>query len=161
MTKKQNQLRRWSTLSLVLATLYALCIAGCTYESKTKVSVDGRLPPTFKLDGSGHQIFFVVGEVSPANQVPAAQRNSEKDSLLWKIRPNEGTADVAWDWPPITYGKVPTGFKQELPAQSDAPQLVEGRVYAAGGPAYGANGGEVWFTIRDGKSVEVPKPGGY
>ena len=102
-----------------------------------------------------------MGEASPANQVPAAQRNSEKDTLLWKIRPNEGTADVAWDWPPITYGKVPIGFKQEVPAQSDPPQLVEGRVYAAGGPAHGANGGEVWFTIRDGKSVEVPKPGGY
>ena len=161
MNKKQNQLWTWATLSLILATLSALCFAGCTYESKTKVSVDGGNPPTFKLDGSGHQIFFVVGEVSPANQVPAAQRNSEKDTLLWKIRPNEGTADVAWDWPPITYGKVPIGFKQELPAQSDVPQLVEGRVYAAGGPAYGANGGEMWFTIRDGKSVEVPKPSGY
>jgi hypothetical protein len=151
-----------TTLSLVLATLFFIClVAGCTYEADTKVSVDGRIPPTFNLDGSGHQIFFVISEISPENHVRVAKRNSEKDTPLWKIRPKEGTADRAWDWPPITYGKVPTGFEQEFPEQSDPPQLVEGKVYAAGGPANGAKGGEVWFTIRDGKSVEVPKPGGY
>lgn len=156
--------RLWKScrLSFFLAALCSVCsVVGCTYEANTKVSIGGGIPPTFRIDGSGHQMYFVVSEIPPENQVRAADRNSERNIRLWKILPNEGTADIAWDWPPITYGKVPTGFRQEIPAQVEPPQLTEGKVYSAGGPAYGANGGEVWFTIRDGKSVEVPKPGGY
>jgi hypothetical protein len=105
-------------------------------------------------------MYFIVSEIIPENQVPSHDRNPEKNIRLPKILPKEGTPDRAWDWPPITYGKVPTGFTQEIPPQAEPPPLIEGKVYTAGGPAYGANGGDTWFKVRDGKSVEVPKPGG-
>ena len=88
-----------------------------------------------------------------------AYRDSRKNVDLWEIVPGEGVPAIAWDWPPITYGKVPPGFRQK--PIGVPPTLSEGKTYSAGGAAYGANGGEVWFTIRDGKSIEVEKPGGH
>ena len=146
--------------SLIVAIL-CLCFTSCTYEENTEVSVDGGMPPTFKVTGSGHQMYFVVSEIPRENQVRVAERDSSKNIRLWKILPKEGTSNIARNWPPITYGKVPDGFIQEFPAQGIPPNLAEGKVYAAGGPAFGANGGEVWFTIRDGRSVAVTKPGGH
>ncbi|MEK6282274.1 MAG: hypothetical protein AABN95_18105 [Acidobacteriota bacterium] len=57
--------------------------------------------------------------------------------------------------------KYRRGSDKKSPLQAEPTQLVEGKVYTAGGPAYGANGGDIWFTIRDGKSIAVPKSGGY
>lgn len=139
----------------------SVCLSYCTYEADTEISLDGEIPPNFKLTGSGHQIYFVVSEIPPENQVRAADRDSDRNTRIWKILPKQGTSDIAWNWPTVTYGKVPDGFRQEIPEEGEPPRLIEGKVYVAGGPAYGANGGEVWFTLRDGKSVIVPKPGGY
>lgn len=150
------------TLSRILLVLICVCaITNCTYEENTRVQIDGNVPPTFKLDGSGHQISLVVIEISPENHVVPAYRDPSKNIDLWEIVPVEGTPDRAWDWPPITYGRIPSGFRQKTPEIGVPPPLSVGRTYAAGGAAYGANGGEVWFTIRDGKSIEVEKPGGY
>jgi hypothetical protein len=149
-------------LSWILLVLICVCaITSCTYEENTKVQIDGNVPPTFKLDGSGRQISLVVSEIPPKNHVVPAYRDPSKNTDLWEIVPAEGTPDRAWDWPPITYGRVPSGFRQKTPEIGVPPALVAGRTYAAGGAAFGANGGEVWFTIRDGKAIEVQKPGGY
>ena len=128
------------------------------------VAIDGKNPPTFYLSGSGNLDFFIVSEVAPKNQKQAsAQRDSDKDIVLWEIWPSNISYEDRriWKLPEIKYGEVPAGFVQKFPANSEPPSLVEGKVYAAGGPASNANGGSVWFTIRNGKSVEVPKPGGY
>lgn len=146
----------WCILSAASALL--LSMVACTYEENTEVSIDGENPPTFKLHGSGNQQYFSVAEVSPDNYVPPAQHDSDKDIALWKIVPIEQTPPRAWDYPPITYGSIPNKFRQELPQDGTPPPLVEGRLYEAGGPAYGANGGSVLFAIRNGKSVIVPKP---
>lgn len=144
---------------MLVALFYSCVLISCTYEESTKVHIGGTVPPTFRLDGSGHQIDFTVRELSPDNYVPPADQKPDKDIDLWKIVPEAGTPDIAWDWPEITYGKVPPGFRQELPKQGAPPALVEGKTYEAGGAAYGANGGFVLFVIRNAKSVEVPKPG--
>jgi hypothetical protein len=145
---------------LVAAALLFCSIAACTYEEDTQISIDGDNPPTFKLYGSGNQQYFLVSEVSTDNYVLPAHRNSDKDIALWKIAPVAEAPPRAWDYPPIKYGGVPRGLMQELPKDGVPPPLVEGRLYEAGGPAYGANGGSVLFTIRNGKSVIVPKPTG-
>jgi hypothetical protein len=49
----------------------------------------------------------------------------------------------------------PEGFIQTIPEIGAPPQLIEGRVYNVGGPAINANGGEVRFTLRDGKAIEI------
>lgn len=133
-------------------------MVACTYEENTKVSIDGNNPPTFKIYGSGNQQYFMVSEVSPDNYVPPAQQNPDKDIDLWKIVPVAEPPPRAWDYPPIKYGRIPSGFRQELPKDGVPPPLVEGRLYEAGGQAYGANGGSVLFTIRNGKSEIVPEP---
>lgn len=145
--------------SLLVASSLLLCsVVACTYEENTKVSIDGNNPPTFKLYGSGNQQYFMVSEVSPDNYVPPAQQNSDKDIDLWKIVPVAEPPLRAWDYPSITYGRIPSGFRQELPKDAVPPPLVEGRLYQAGGPAYGANGGAVLFKIGNGRSVVVPEP---
>lgn len=156
---RPNIFRRLAWITILSVSFHL--IGACTFEESTKVSVDDNVPPTFKLYGSGHQISFVVSEIPRENQVASAYRDPSKNINLWEIVPNEGTPDIAWEWPPIIYGRVPSGFRQKTPESGTAQQLVEGKVYAAGGPAYGANGGEIWFTVKDGKSIEMPKPGGY
>lgn len=153
-----NFLKRLCVLFLLVCVSLIIC---CTYEENTRVQIDRNVPPTFKLDGSGHQISFVVTEIPADNQVLPAHRVPSKNIDLWEIVPSDGTPDRAWDWPPVTYGIVPPGFRQKTPELGVPPPLTAGKTYAAGGEAYGANGGEVWFTIRDGKSIEVQKPGGH
>ena len=103
-------------------------------------------------------MFFLVSEIPPENQVPSARQNPDRNIELWEIEPDQGTVDIASSWPEIVYGKVPHGFRQKTPTRGDAPRLLEGKVYAAGGLAYGANGGGIWFTIRNGNAEKVPQP---
>ncbi len=159
------QLKVWNqpesfliTSCTVLLLLFVLLTGSCIYEENTKVSIDGKNPPTFKLTGSGHQMFFLVSEIPSENQVPNAQQNPTRNIELWEIVPDKDTRDITRNWPPITYGKVPPDFHQKTPSQGDAPKLIEGKVYGAGGLAYGANGGGIWFTIKNGESVLVPEP---
>jgi hypothetical protein len=132
-----KSLTEFSFLSAASALLLCSMFA-CTYEENTKVSIDGDNPPTFNLYGSGIQQYFVVSEVSPDNNVHPAQQNPEKNITIWKIVPVAEPSPRAWDYPPIKYGGSPRGFKQELPKDGVPPPLVEGRLYEAGGPAYGA-----------------------
>ena len=55
---------------------------------------------------------------------------------------------------PITYGKVPEGYKQVYPEQGNAPALVEGERYYVWVGTFDANGAGKHFIIRNGK-VEV------
>ena len=135
--------------------------AGC--EVDMTVAVDKRNPPTFKLSGSGDLIFFVVSEIAPENQrLFPAQRDSRKDILLWQIWPsNLPDEDVrVRRLPPITYGTLPQGFIQKIPEHGEPPPLTEGKIYQAGGPNSNANGGFVWFTIRNGEVIRVMEPSG-
>ena len=77
--------------------------------------------------------------------------------MLWEVWPNNLSFEDQriWKLPPITYGRLPQGFIQKIPASGKPPLLVEGKMYSAGGPAANANGGFVLFAIRDGKAVVV------
>jgi hypothetical protein len=121
---------------------------GC--EINTRVTVDGNNPPTFKLSGTGGIYFLRVVELS-------SQEQSVSDgTILWEIKPDpelHGTA--ASQLPPITYGKVPSGFTQTKPGNGPPPSLVEGKLYDAWAPTYNANGGGIMFIIKDKRSVGV------
>ena len=79
--------------------------------------------------------------------------------MLWEVWPNNLSFEEQriWKLAPITYGRIPQGFIQKIPASGEPPLLVEGKMYSAGGPAANANGGFVLFTIRDGTAVVVEK----
>jgi hypothetical protein len=115
------------------------------------IKIDGKNPPTFTLSGSGNLVFLSLGEVRDNKPPPLGAPD------LWKIRP--GVNNKISKLPSITYGIVPDGFIQVVPASGAPAPLMEGKVYEFGGPADSAGGGSIWFTIQGGKSMEVSQPG--
>lgn len=139
---------------LVLASLLT---SGSSCETDMKVSVNKNNPPTFTLSGSGNLNWFVVMEVPPENQIQTIQRESDRNVVIWRIRPS-GDNKIS-KMPPITYGTVPPGFVQEFPSGSSPPQLEEGKIYEVGGTAYNANGGFIWIRLIGNQVQEIPIPG--
>jgi hypothetical protein len=135
-------------VGLFLSLLILVAAIGC--ERDLRIKIDGKNPPTFTLSGSGNLVFLSLGEVHNSKPPPLGAPD------LWKIRPN-GNNKIS-KLPNITYGIIPNGFTQVIPASGAPPPLIEGKVYDFGGPADNANGGSIWFTIQDGKAVEVPQP---
>jgi hypothetical protein len=134
----------WKTLMFV--GICAIVFAACERAMTLKVSNDTN-PPTFSLSGSGKLIFLVLFEVTPGKQ------SSVDDPVMWKIRPLR--EDVVDEIPEITYGAVPPGFTQTVPAMGPPPPLLEGKTYEFGGPTTNAPGGRTRFTIKDGKAVVI------
>jgi hypothetical protein len=135
------------TLAFIAVVLLSIMSSGC--ERDLSVTVEGQNPPIFKLGGSGRLIFFYVLEV------PANRSLSVDSPKLWEIRPTVN--NKISDLPSITYGVVPAGFVQTVPSSGTPPALIEKKTYAAGGPAFEANGGSIWFVIENGKAVVVEK----
>ena len=122
-------------------------LAGC--ERPLKVTLDGKNPPTLRFDGNGEVAWVYTYQVTPEGKIPL------QDSELWIIVPKSVTTVSAA--PPITYGVIPNGFVQQVPSNGTPPPLEEGKVYGFGAHTRGEPGGAIWFTIREGKSVQVPK----
>ncbi len=142
---------------ILILFVFLAVFAAC--EIDMTVAVDTKNPPTFKLSGSGDLVFFMVKEVAPENQkLYPAQRDSKRDNLLWQIWPNNAPSTRVRRLPSITYGTPPPGFIQKIPEHGEPSPLIEGKVYEAGGPNSNANGGFVWFTIRNGEVIRVLEP---
>ncbi|HLA12818.1 MAG TPA: hypothetical protein VJ023_19685 [Pyrinomonadaceae bacterium] len=154
---------KWSLIGIIVLLVAAAFVSTACYEEDMTVSIDQRIPPTFTLSGSGNLAFFGVWEVARENQnrLPS-ERDGDKDTILWQIWPSGLSPDekVVRRLPPISYGSVPAGFVQKVPRDGAPPDLVENKIYEAGGPASNANGGFVWFTIKGGKVLKVDAPGG-
>lgn len=142
-----------SSCLLVVILFHVAC------EVDMTVSLDGDNPPTFSLAGSGNLMFFSVMEVPPETQQQSIQRSSDNNRLLWKIEPSKDSVDKIRALPPITYGIVPAGFKQVFPADGSSPApLTNGKVFQAGGTAFNANGGFIWFKVDEKKTWTIPIP---
>jgi hypothetical protein len=154
----KNSLAIKGIVLFLLVFVFTAC-----FEEDMEISIEDRLPPTFKLSGSGNLAFFGVWEVSLDNQrrVPS-ERDGDDDTVLWQIWPNGLSSDarVLRRLPPITYGTLPAGFIQKVPETGAPPSLVEGKIYEAGGPASNGRGGFVWFKIENGRLLKVAAPGG-
>lgn len=122
-------------------------LTGC--ERPLRVSLDGGNPPTFTFGGGGELQRVAIFEITPDGRLPP------KGSAFWVLFP-KGVVK-AGNSPKITYGIVPDGFYQKVPVSGTAPPLQEGKVYGFGAETRGAPGGDIWFTIRGGKSIQVPK----
>jgi hypothetical protein len=134
-------------ISVIPAVILSLTMASCEIDSR--VSVDGKNPPSFRVSGSGGINFLRVVDVTDCDK-PLLDCPT-----VWEIDPVEGQVSIA-DLPLVTYGQVPKGFHQTIPANdTPAPALVEGKTYTVYTPTYNANGGGVRFIIRAGKSVEL------
>jgi hypothetical protein len=132
------------------AALVIFLVASLTAcERSLKVTLDGQNPPTFRFDGSGDVQRVTICEITPDGKLPPY------GSGFWVLVP-KGNVNASKS-PPVTYGVVPDGFSQTVPSSGSPPKLEEGKIYAFGAETRKAHGGDVWFTIRNGKSVAVAK----
>jgi len=147
MCPRQQYRRDFPLLSGVTFLLVvSLICAGC--ERDTKIEMDGKIPPTFRLSGNGQLSWIEFSDLSPSDiSVYAPER------VIWKITPTG--QNTPWRLPKITYGIVPPGFAQEIPASGTPPPLVEEKPYSVSAPTSNANGGSMIFLIRGGQALRV------
>jgi hypothetical protein len=138
-----------SRLHIVVGTLLVLVIAGCKSLS---VSINETNPPVFTFSAGQfaecctHLAFFVVYEV---------EAGKDEGKVIWEIRPRSGTDNSANGLPRITYGQVPQGFEQLIPATGTPLALQTGKVYAASGPRVEVPEAFVMFRVEDGKVIRI------
>src|SRR5436190_668972 len=108
-------------------------------------------PPTFSMSGNDWLLSMELN-VFPAGMTPE-QIDQAQGEMIWKISPPKGI--WADDVPLITYGDVPAGWSQSIPLSGRPPALMEGRVYEARSLLKTGPRGSSFFSIRDGKTVNV------
>jgi hypothetical protein len=118
--------RHCAAMLLILVSLLLL-LGGCR-EVPTSVKVENG--PSFSLRGSGRLAIFTV--YAPLSGQRIAFPDGDVASVVWKIRASEEyfkgarVQDLK-----LTYGKVPNGYEQLVPEQSQvAPPLPPGAVYS-------------------------------
>src|SRR6185295_17682100 len=130
------------TLRIVTCVLVVAFLSGC--EPHVVISVDENVPPNFNFYGRGTVPFFVVLEIGEQDS-----SGRTKYTTLWEIKPNSTKAGTV-PFGPITYGTVPTGWTQTVPARGTPPPLAEGHFYHAGGPEFEMPEGVAKFRISVG-----------
>ena len=147
MSSNQQHHRRLALASAITLLLVMVLVStGC--ERDTKIEMDGKLPPTFKLSGNGQLWWIEFTDLSPSDvSVYAPER------VVWKIKPTG--QNTPWRLPKITYGIVPSGFTQEIPASGAPASLVEEKPYSVSAPTSNANTGSMIFLIRGGQALRV------
>jgi len=148
--------RLFSSLALLVLTAIS-----CTTD--VTISMDETVPPTFKFERNSSEVntlpFFDVIEIVSENQkVPYQEQSFDKNITLWRIVPEHSDTPIT-NLPPITYGRVPSGFVQKIPESGSPPSLSEGKLYQAGGPPVMMRRGTVRFFIRNGKAMKSSIPG--
>ncbi len=137
----EDSFLRKLAFKLWLSMLLLMLLVGC--EPHVEISFDEK-PPSFKFTGNGTLPFFVMLDLGDEKSTEVS------DTVLWKIVPNSAKAGTV-PLGPITYGVVPEGWTQTVPAQGSPPALVEGRVYHAGGPEMEMPEGVVKLKIAGGR----------
>lgn len=127
--------------------LTPMMFIGCE-EHPYKVSIDGNVPPTFKVKTDGTLYFVrIVKYPAPESEIVPSEAG------LWQIELAKNT--IVYYYPEITYGVVPKGFIQKIPKDGSAPPpLKEGEEYVFFAPTP-ANIKGVRFKIENGKSVII------
>lgn len=136
-------------LSLLLILPLAL-LPSASCQSETKLSVNDKVPPTFLVEGSGHELFFSVYEV-----VFERDKNGNTSGLTWTFKSKQRSAHETWL--PITYGELPEEFEQTFPKVGPPAPLMENKLYGAHATIHSTAGDEVWFYIKGGKTIQVSK----
>jgi hypothetical protein len=139
-------------MNAVLTLLLFLSFIVVTFERPTKVKLEGGIPPTFVLSGSGTLGDLVI--YGPKQRDVGSDRNH----AIWEIQPIRGfmNGEQVETIGTIKYGEVPQGYKQIYPANNAAPRsLVSGIKYGYWFQTVDAPHARASFEIRDGKAVEI------
>lgn len=132
---------------LMLVSLLASCDGARNVFSIARETT----PPTFSTSGNDWLLGMELN-VFPAGMTPE-QIGQTQGETIWKISPPKGI--WADDVPLITYGVVPPGWSQSIPLTGRPPEPMEGRVYEARSILKTGPGGSSFFSIRNGKTVNV------
>jgi hypothetical protein len=132
---------------VLLAGLFAGCDGARNVFSVARETT----PPTFSTSGNDWLLGIEVN-VFPAGMAPE-QIGQTQGETIWKISPPKRI--WADDVPVITYGEVPAGWSQSIPLTGRPPELIEGRVYEARSILGDGPRGSSFFSIRNGKTVNV------
>jgi hypothetical protein len=139
-------------------------IAGCNRERPTQVNLAGESTPIFTFSGSGRLTEFSIYVVSPSDLVLGRTVESlSTESFftqppLWRI---ENQTDVlraraVENIGQVTYGVLPQGYKQTIPAAGLMPMPISpGRQYFFECSTVNAPGTRGLFQIIDGKIVRT------
>lgn len=137
-------------LVLALLVLFLIACEPDKPDTAIDITMDENMPPTFSFSGPWWAVDFEVSEVPP--NVPI--NTLVKVKTIWKT--SVPTLLRAKNWPEVTYGVVPEGFTQKIPAHGKPPNLVEGKIYVAQALDTSRSGGACYFIIRNGKPVNPP-----
>jgi len=122
-----------------------LCICTCCSQ-ETTIDVDGGKAPTIHVHGTDAvDWIWVYGPQGPEGEGPR---------IIWKIN-HTGDPMLIPDLPSITYGKVPEGFEQEIPANGEPPSLVDGQIYGITVVTRGYSHGNIKIRVQNGQSLKV------
>ena len=146
---------RWS----IVVSL--LILGGCFGYPKIKVSMIEGMPPKFAWQGPGkwsespRSLYeFVVIKPKPGDHKFEDIFGSDSrtnPNVIWRIETVEGGIRFP-EAPVITYGQVPVGWRQTVPASQSAPTLTEGPIYFAGQP-FTAQDAVLSFKLKSGVAV--------
>jgi hypothetical protein len=131
----------------LVVVLAALCMT-TSCRSRSKIEMKSDNPPIFSIHGNA---LFDWCDVYAASQ---------GKTPVWKIRP-AGIPPSLSGVESFPYGRIPTGFVQEIPAKGEAPPLVEGEVYHISIVIRTPDSIQISksFTIRNGKAEEIQNNG--
>ena len=104
-------------------------VAACEQESHLHLEFTNKNPPTFSFSGNSTGVFFEVMEVPRTKPLRKMNPFAREGQTIWKI--SASTKMQINSWPKFTYGEIPSGFSQMMPAEGQPPKLVEHKLYLA------------------------------
>jgi hypothetical protein len=149
-----RSLRCWKLRFHSLVLLSPFAFLSCTFEVNTRIRlVEGSSPPSFKLYGTGEQAgFWVYGPRSTCNELETFRLGVE--TPLWRAASKSSNDDrTVFNLSTLTYGELPAGYKQEVPAgEPVAPALQDGKYYLLWVSVNGASNNALKFQVKGGKA---------
>ncbi len=142
----------------ILTLLLLVCfMSEC--ERRTEVRVEGGNPPRFVLKGSGRLGQAII--FGPEQERIAQSDPFDDTYALWEIEPEtegEIAATPVEELGSLTYGVVPSGYKQIKPKTDPPPELESGKRYRYWFVTVNAPHAAGYFEIKDGKAIPVQGP---
>jgi hypothetical protein len=123
--------------ALLIATLLLVFLQSCFHRAGEITLVSESEPLTVKVN-PGTEVIDWVWFHGPfrntlANGPEPPPSKQEKDVIVWQITPSISNQDREFNSPDkhpvITYGLIPEGWEQQLPATGSPPPLLDGYVY--------------------------------
>jgi hypothetical protein len=143
--------------SAIIAGIFLILLAICSCERPTQAKLDGGNPPVFSIwSGTGPLWFFSIHEYRPDKSLKPSRRSHE----IWRVEAARDSSGqllgrYASDIGKVTYGIVPVGYTQVVPAAGNPPPLIEGKYYSYSFKAVNGMPADGSFEIRGASAVSV------